>query len=99
MVKGLAARCPDLPTQVPAPVSVNAVSLALPKLRPSPREHLPQHRIALSGPITTALVRPALPYHRMSSTTGAIQAWGRGGAAPLFSDKVTCIPKQYWVLG
>ena len=41
MDKGLAARCADLPSQVPAPVSVKAASLTLPKLRPSPREHLP----------------------------------------------------------
>ena len=35
----------------------------------------------------------------MSSTTSAIQAWGSGGAASLSSVKVTCIPRQYQVLG
>ena len=35
MVKGLAARCANLSTQVPAPVSVHVVSLTSSKLRPS----------------------------------------------------------------
>ena len=41
MVKGLAAKCANLPTQVPTHVSVNVASLTSPKLRPSPRDHLP----------------------------------------------------------
>ena len=39
--KGSMARCADLPTHVPAPMSINAASLTSPKLRPSPRDHLP----------------------------------------------------------
>ena len=35
----------------------------------------------------------------MSSTTGAIQAWGSRGAAPISSVKVTYVPRQYWVSG
>ena len=35
----------------------------------------------------------------MSSTTGAIQAWGSGGAAPPSLVKVTHIPRQYCVSG
>ena len=99
IVKGSAARCADLPTQVPALVSVNVVSLTLPKLRPSPRDYLPQKRTALPRPITTASVRPVLLCHSMSSTIGAVQVWGSGGAAPLFLVKVMCIPRQYWVWG
>ena len=41
MVKGLAERYANLSTQVLAPVRVNMASLASPKLRPSPRDHLP----------------------------------------------------------
>ena len=41
MGKGSVAMCADLPTHVPGTVSINAVSLTSPKLRPSPRDCLP----------------------------------------------------------
>ena len=99
MVKGSVARYANLAMQVLAPVSVNAVSLTLPKLRPSPNDCLPQKRTAWPGPITMASVRPVLPWQSMYSTTGTIQAWGGGGVAPVSLVSVTCIPRQYLVSG
>ena len=58
----------------------------------------PIKSISLPGPMTTASVSPALASHNISSTTGAIQACGGGGASPNSSVKVTHISKQCFVL-
>ena len=62
------------PTHVPSPVNRNAASPASSRVRPSPSECLQMKRIALLGPITTALMRPVLALCSISSTRGAIQA-------------------------
>ena len=62
-----------LPTQLMAPDSMNMASHASPKLSPSPRDHLPQNRMAQPGPFTTTSMRPDLPSQSMSSTTGVCQ--------------------------
>ena len=59
----------------------------------------PIKRTALPRLITTALVSPVLAEHSISSTEGAVQVWDSGGTASVSSVKVTCIPKQYLVLG
>ena len=46
-----------------------------------------------------ALVRPILAQRSTSSTKGAVQAWGSGGTAPVTLVNVTCISRQYLVLG
>ena len=37
--------------------------------------------------------------HLLSSTNGTLQAWGGGGNTPVSLVNVTCIPRQYLVLG
>ena len=46
-----------------------------------------------------ASVRPVLAYHSISSTIGTVEAWDSGGTTPVSSLIVTCIPRQYLVLG
>ena len=56
-------------------------------------------RTALSGPITIALVRPVMTSCSISSTRAAIQEWKGWDTAPNSSINVTCISRQYLVLG
>ena len=55
--------------------------------------------MAWPGPVTTASVRPDLPFQTRSSTTGTCQTCGGGGVVPPFLVEITCISKQYQVSG
>ena len=80
-------------------MSRNVASLASSVVRPSPIECLPQNRTDLPGPVTTALVRPVLTSHSISSTRGAVQEWKGGGTVPHSSVNVTCISRQCFIIG
>ena len=51
------------------------------------------------GPLPWLLWGLFLAWWSISSTKGAVQAWGSGGTAPVSLVNVTCIPKQCLVLG
>ena len=53
--------------------------------------------MAWPGPVTTASIRPALPFHTMFSTIGTCHVWDGGGAALSSLVEITCISRQYWV--
>ena len=80
-------------------MSRNVASIAWSVVRSSPSEHLPYKRTALPGPVTTTLVRLVLTSCIISSTRGAVQEWKGGGTAPHSSVNVTCISRQYLILG
>ena len=95
MVKESAAGYADLPTQVPAPVSVDTTSLASPKLRPFCKDCLPSKRTA--QPCLSLQLQWDLLCH--CKACPPLQVPSKHEMVEVSLASITCIPRQCQVSG